>query len=159
MLKFLPLVMPAINVIEGAIDSIRDKVEPVEGSVVYCDLAFGYAEHSGVYVGNNQIVHLNGQGNVELVSPRQFIRNTTALSIYVSCRDNYAVGSDITAHRARQALNDSRNYSFLLDNCHQFAAGCITGSFDNPSNFLALLKHECEQHFRTNTWRKWDIDF
>ena len=30
---------------------IRDRVEPVIGSILYCDLALGYIEHSGIYVG------------------------------------------------------------------------------------------------------------
>lgn len=158
MLKFLPFVTPLVNMVEGVVDSCRDKVRPVEGSILYCDLAFGYAEHSGVYIGDGRIVHLNGQGKVEVVSPSEFIEGTTAMNIYVSCRNEYAVGCDFTADRARQAIHDKRNYNVLLDNCHQFSAGCITGDFENSSNMLRLLKYECETYFRANAWRQWDID-
>ena len=53
----------------GFIDYIfRDQVRPKKGSIVYCDLAF-FVEHSGVYIGNNKIVHLDGSGYVEVVTP------------------------------------------------------------------------------------------
>ncbi|WP_199883051.1 lecithin retinol acyltransferase family protein [Pseudoalteromonas sp. T1lg75] len=158
MLKFLPFVTPLVNMVEGVVDSCRVQVTPVEGSILYCDLVFGYAEHSGVYIGDGQIVHLNGQGKVEVVSPYEFVEGTTAINIYVSCRNKYAVGCDFTADRARQAIHDKRNYNVLLDNCHQFSAGCITGDFENSSNMLRLLKYECETYFRANIWRQWDID-
>ncbi len=60
--------IPAINFAESFIDNVfRDKVdEPAIGSVVYCDLVAGFADHSGIYIGNNEIVHLNGDGWVEV---------------------------------------------------------------------------------------------
>ena len=39
-------------------------VRPAVGSVVYCNLSM-VAEHSGIYVGDGQIVHLNGNGRME----------------------------------------------------------------------------------------------
>ena len=42
-------------------------VRPAIGSVVYCNLAV-VAEHTGIYVGRNKIVHLNGNGRIEKVS-------------------------------------------------------------------------------------------
>ncbi len=43
---------------------------PVRGSIVYCDLAFGYAEHSGVYVGNGRTSIVMAK---VLLKPYQFI--------------------------------------------------------------------------------------
>ena len=37
-------------------------VKPVPGSVVYCDLGFGFIEHSGIYIGNGRIVALERDG-------------------------------------------------------------------------------------------------
>jgi hypothetical protein len=36
---------------------------PAIGSLVFCQL--GPVEHSGIYIGNNQIVQLNGKGQIE----------------------------------------------------------------------------------------------
>ena len=44
------------NLAESFIDNvIRDKVTPVPGSVVYCELAYA-VEHSGIYIGDPVIL-------------------------------------------------------------------------------------------------------
>lgn len=75
---------------------IRDKVVPVEGSVLYCDLWVG-AEHSGIYVGNNTIadivVNSFMKGTVKASTPKTFVDQTTlGNKIYVSCNDDGTVG-------------------------------------------------------------------
>lgn len=151
------LIMPVYNFAESFVDNvIRDKVSPKIGSVVYCDLAFGYMEHSGIYVGNGEIVHLNSKGNIETVSASEFIDGTTAISIYVSCRDGRSVGDEDIAERALSMVGYRRDYNVIFDNCHQFASGCITGDFDNSDNFLWMLKHTCEKKLRSNEWRVWE---
>jgi hypothetical protein len=151
-------ISPLYNVAEGIVDACRDQVQPEIGSVLYCDLALGYMDHSGIYIGNNEIVHLSGKGHIEIVSPKQFINGTTACSIYVSCRGTSSVGSAAAAKLARDMVGTSRNYNFILDNCHQFCAGCLTGDFENACNFLWMLKHESEKQLGSDTWRFWDID-
>ncbi len=151
---------PAVfNIAESIVDSCRDSVSPAIGSIVYCDLAFGYMEHSGVYIGNNKIVHLNSDGEIEAVSPSQFVEGTTAINIYVSCYDDEAIGCELVADKAIAMLGNSVNYNFILNNCHQFTAGCLTGNFEgNDCSFLCSLKSEAEQQLFANTWRHWDID-
>lgn len=151
------LAMPLYNMVEGIVDACREQVQPAVGSILYCDLAFGYMEHSGVYIGNNRIVHLAGRGDIEVVSPKQFVSGGTGVSIYVSCRDTHAVGSSIVAERALERVGQSRDYNFVMDNCHQFSAGCLTGDFDNSSNFLWMLKDESKRKLKSDTWRLWDI--
>lgn len=153
-----------MSLLESFIDNVfRDKVsEPQVGSLVYCDIVTGYAEHSGIYVGKRRIVHLNGDGLIESVSPQEFIGRlggfNTAMSIYVSCYETKAVGSYIVADRARIAVGKKRDYSLIFDNCHQFSAGCLTGNFDNSCNFMWMLKDESKKHLNSNSWRIWDID-
>jgi hypothetical protein len=159
MWKYLPFFTPLMNLIEGIIDSCRETVIPVVGSVVYCDMYCGYADHSGVYVGNNRIVHLNGNGLIEIVSPKRFIANTTAINIYVSCKDDYVTGERYIADRATKMLGKTRKYNVIIDNCHQFTAGCINGDFENSCSFMWMLKEEVKRHLSTNTWKHWDSDF
>lgn len=147
------LFMPLYNTVESIFDTCRDSVWPVEGSVVYCDLAFGYMDHSGIYIGNKKIVHLSGKGNIEIVSPKQFISGSTARNIYVSCKETESVGSADVARRAKEMVGASRNYNFLLDNCHQFSAGCLTGYFENSCGFLVTLKAESAKNIGSNSWR------
>lgn len=156
MFKFL-LPMPIINFAESFVDNvIRDKVYPKIGSVVYCDLAFGYAEHSGIYIGNNEIVHLNRYGKIEKVSATEFIDGTTAISIYISSSEGSSDGSEAVAERAVDALGRRRDYNVIFDNCHQFSSGCLTGDFNNSDNFLWMLKHTTKKVLGSDEWRIWD---
>lgn len=149
----------------GAISSLNDnyvceKTKPVMGSVLYCDLAL-IAEHSGIYVGKGKIAHLDGSGKIEIVTARQFLKRlgglNPAISIYVSCNEETAVGSSRVAKLAKAMAGGERTYNVILDNCHQFASGCITGDFDNADNFLWMLKHTAEKEMSATCWRVWDL--
>lgn len=138
-----------------ALAAFQNPVRPKPGSIVYCDLLFGYAEHSGVYVGRGRIVHLNRHGQIEKVGFHDFIQRTTALGIYVSSRNGQAIGSRQVAQRALAMVNQKRKYHFILDNCHQFCAGCLSGQFDNPVNFLWLLKRQARRQMGATQWLLW----
>ena len=154
---------PVENLVESFVDNvIRDKVtSPALGSVVYCELAIGHAEHSGIYVGGNSIVHLDGEGTIEKVTPSQFMERlggfNTAISIYVSCNNGNPVGSVDVADRARNMVGRKRDYNLFFDNCHQFTAGCLTGRFENSSNFFFFLKNEATASIDCTEWRVWDL--
>lgn len=148
------------NLAESFIDNvIRDTVYPVKGSMVYCDLAFGNAEHSGIYIGGNKIVHLDGSGDIEIVSPKRFLDRlggfNSAISIYVSCDGDSPVGGSTVAERAKRMIGKCRNYNVILDNCHQFTSGCMSGNFENSDNFLWMLKDTAKSEISANTWRVW----
>ena len=149
-----------MGLLKSFIDNvIRDTVVPVKGSVVYCSL-FEYAEHSGIYIGKNKIVHLDGSGIIEVVSPKEFIERlggfNTAISIYVSCNGLSATGTNTIARRAKKMVGKGRKYHVILDNCHQFTSGCITGNFENSDNFLWMLKSSANNVLSTNKWRVWN---
>jgi hypothetical protein len=153
------LAYPAVNAVESVVDNyIRDTVdEPALGSVLYCDLFLGYAEHSGIYVGNNEVIHLNRKGDVERVTVKRFIKSTTARSIYVSCIGTETIGGEEIAQRAIDACDysEQRNYNFILDNCHQFSSSCLTGDTENSDNFLWMLKHTANNELSVSHWRVW----
>jgi hypothetical protein len=156
---FSLLLGPVINTVEMVIDNvILDSVYPKRGSIVYCDLAFGYAEHSGIYIGDGKIVHLNGNGLVKVVSPKQFIEGKSAISIYVSCdSDACSVGSNRAANRAEAWLDHQRDYNVILDNCHQFTSACLTGDLENCDNFMRMLKWTAEEKIGAKKWRLWQL--
>lgn len=159
----LPWKTPVDNLVESFVDNvIRDKVSsPVLGSVVYCDLAAGQAEHSGIYIGDNRIVHLNGDGSIESVTPKDFMDRlgglNTAISVYVSCGSGAPVGSSDAAKLAKSMIGRRREYSLVFDNCHQFTAGCLSGDFENACNFFAFLKDEVRNRIGGHEWRVWDF--
>ncbi|MBP7547297.1 MAG: lecithin retinol acyltransferase family protein [Corallincola sp.] len=130
---------------------------PAVGAVVYCDLAFGYAEHSGVYVGQGLIAHLNRHGQIELVSPQAFVSGTPAQVIWYSAAGSRSVGCTTAAARARGQVGNRRRYNVIADNCHQFSSGCLTGDFDNSDNFLWQLRNRAEQQLGAERWASWRV--
>ena len=133
--------------------------EPVPGTPVYCNLAV-VAEHTGIYVGDNEIVHLNGDGNIEIVSPQEFVARwdglNPAISIYCASRNGKALGKKSIANRARAMVGKRRNYNFVLDNCHQFTCGCISGDFENACNFFWMVEMEIRDKLGNFAWATWD---
>lgn len=63
---------------------IRGRAEPEIGFVVCSDLLSGYAEHSGIYAGDGEIVALEKDGSIVARSAGGFIEGTTAISISMS---------------------------------------------------------------------------
>lgn len=133
--------------------------EPKLGSILYCDVALGLAEHSGIYAGSNRVIHLNKKGVIENVSVEGFRSLSLNRNIYVSCLNKRPVGSAGALDNAYKfhAIYKRRDYNFILDNCHQFTSACLTGDIDNADNFLWMLKHSAENNLNINTWRVWDI--
>lgn len=166
MLKYL---LP-LNVIEHLVDNyVFDKVYPIKGSIVYVDFIISASaiQHSGIYVGDGKIVHLDGSGKVEIVSTREFISGFGGLkcgeSIYVSCNDTSPVGCSDAASTAIGEVGNKYDYSILGYNCHRFSLEClqslVLGS-DADQNIvtstLTGLKVACRMEIDSNNWRVWD---
>ena len=139
-----------------------DKIVPATGSIVYCRLT-PVAEHSGVYVGDGKIVHRDGAGYLEVVSPQKFIARlngkNNAVSIYVSCCGKDAAGSKEVAERALAAVRAPRHggYSLLFKNCHQFCKYCLTGGEQKTRDFSFMsLEHTLKKVYKFNKWREWE---
>ena len=80
---------------------------------------------------------LADDGTIVKESPQEFLEGvTTGDTIYVSCKGKVPVGGSDVAERTLGMVGHHRDYSFILDNCHQFASGCLTGNFENSDNFL-----------------------
>lgn len=130
---------------------------PRPGSVVYCGILFGQVEHSGIYVGKNRIVSLASTGEVVKQSPEEFLDGlTTGDTIYVSCQGKSPVGDADVAKRARRKVGHHRDYNVVLNNCHQFASGCLTGEFENADNLLETLQDTAASVLGADTWRAWE---
>ena len=137
-------------------DCVNIPVEPVVGSVVYCRLLGGIAEHSGIYVGDGKIVHLNSNGYIQVVNDTCFADVTNGLSfpgnIYVASRFCKAVGKKDIAKRALEKVGKLQGYQLLTNNCHRFVSGCITGEFDNADFLMWALKDTCKKRLGASTW-------
>jgi len=132
----------------------RDKVVPVPGSVLYCDLWIA-VEHSGIYVGDGKISNIVVDGVVESVvrrsSPRSFTsKSWLGCKIYVSCDHHGAVGHPVVAHGANTHVGERAFYGLVFKNCHTFSTKCVNYASRNDadsSRWDGLLSE-----YRGETW-------
>lgn len=127
------------KVMNWAFTGSINQIEP--GSVVLCTL-LEHAKHSGIYVGGGKIVHFDGSGVVEKVTPEVFVRRlkifnkvsvNTAVDIYVPASGDGADRNPEAVERAEAAVGP-RTYHVLRNNCHRFTYYCLTGD-DSPRTF------------------------
>lgn len=104
--------------------------ELVPGCIVACDLALGLMDHTGIYIGRNRIIELNGDGRVRKVSIEEFMSASgvrTGAYLYVACKNGAPIANRETSARARQSLESRKEYCVIGNNCHKFSAYCLTG--------------------------------
>jgi len=148
------------SLVEGFAAEFKDKVKPVPGSVLKCDLAFGANFlggslcHTGIYLGNDEIAEItneDSEAKVNIVDPSDFLngRGTnfirTGINIYVATDgDGHALGSAKVAARARAFAELGRRgeYDVVDNNCHKFTVRCITG--DEPED-VKLTERDVEE--------------
>jgi len=131
--------------LESLAAEFKDKVKPVPGSVLKCDLAFGADFlggslcHTGIYLGNDEIAEIaneDGKAKVNIVDPSDFLNGQgtnfirTGINIYVATDGcGHALGTSQIAARARSFAKKGRcgEYDIVDNNCHKFTIRCVTG--------------------------------
>ena len=171
-----------IKSIKYFIDStLRDHVQPMPGSVLYCDLWVA-VEHSGIYVGNGKIANIVVDGaataTVERCGPQSFTsKSMLGRKIYVSCNQNGAVGHPWVGHGADAHVGERSLYGLVIKNCHEFSTKCVeyVGHAASDKSLedqvwswvpdlatweptLKHLKSTAEAKLGASTWRLWDWD-
>jgi hypothetical protein len=131
-----------------------------KGSIVYCDL-LEFIEHSGVFLGDNKIAHLNGDGEYEVVSFKTFVERlggcNQAVSIFISYKDGEPVGDKEIYKRAKKKLNKKTTYNLFNNNCHRFTAYCITGDKHNDITTWIELKEVAQQYLQSYEWYEYQV--
>jgi len=149
----------AAKKVKRFVSNFQEHVTPRLGSVVHCSLAVNL-EHTGIYIGDDTIVHLSGNGIIEAVSSNEFLERLEGLNFainnYVSCYDDDPVGSKFVAERAASMVGEWRDYNIVLDNCHQFTSGCLSGNFENADNFFWMVENKAFDVLGANCWRVWE---
>ena len=128
--RFLPALQFGLKTIKYFVDStFRDKVRPIPGSVVYCELLLAF-EHSGIHVGEGYISNIEVDGladSVVRLSKAADFTTKSALGrkIYVSCDRNGPVGKPVVARGARAHVGERSFYGLVIKNCHAFSTKCV----------------------------------
>ena len=160
--------------------TFRDKVVPVPGSVLYCDLWVA-VEHSGIYIGDGEISNIEVDGVAESAvscsSPESFTaKSVLGRKIYVSCNDAGAVGHRSVAGYASAQVGQRSFYGLVIKNCHQFSTRCVNVRGDYPEEpgfwqkfrlnigletwepTIGILKKTARQKLGATKWRLWAWD-
>lgn len=124
--------------------TIPEYVRPVKGCIFKCDLGI-LLEHTGVYIGNNEIVSLNRHGTIRVENPVSFFppgTNPESNDIYAACYEgtDEVLCAPFVWKRAKKRVNEKSEYNMLFNNCHRFTTGCITGNFENDVVSFAQLE-------------------
>lgn len=130
------------------------------GSIVFCELA-KKLEHSGIYVGNGEIIELNGDGRIIKVDFATFCSSSvyrTGQTIYTFTDfDGNSLGENRIWERAKEKLHTKVDYNIISENCHEFSYGCLTGNFKNLTITFTQLLEAVKNRYKKVQIRK--IDF
>ena len=118
--------------------SLSYRQVPAIGSILYCKLAF-FVEHTGIYIGDGKVVHLDGDGCIRILSRLNGLN--PAYRIYYSVdKQGEAFGNKEIAERAKNLVGTRRKYNLFLNNCHRFTGYCLTGKNNVCTTFSRLKK-------------------
>ncbi len=108
------------------------------GAVIACEI-FHLFEHTGIYIGDNLIVELQGTGLVRAISPNRFLAGRSGEELLVACDAKGEVISSVAAaERASAQIFTCQDYDLLLNNCHRFTYACVSGKNEPITSFFDL---------------------
>ncbi len=117
------------------------------GALVVCEI-FHLFEHTGIYIGEGQIVELQGTGLVRSVSVKRFMDNRSGEELMVACDSRgQPFASPVAAERASNQIFTYQEYDLIQNNCHRFSGHCYTGLHWPVTSFFDL-RQVLEQQFR-----------
>jgi len=130
----------------------EQKVKPKVGAVVCCGVG-GLLDHTGIWVDDNTIVELDGEGLIKPISVKRFTKERSGKQIFIAC-DSQAqpLASDLAAQKALSQLFQLRDYHMIENNCHQFIWQCFKNDKDNISTFKELNLHLAQYFDRKIYW-------
>ncbi len=108
------------------------------GAVVACEIFHSF-EHTGIYLGDDVIVELQGTGLVRAISSQRFLAGRTGEELVVACnsRGEVIVSNDVAA-RASAKIYTYEAYDLLQNNCHRFTYACVSGKHEPVTSFFDL---------------------
>lgn len=117
--------------------SKTNEVTPKLGAVVCCGLG-GVLDHTGIYIGDNTIVELAGNGLVKAVSMQRFLSERSGDNIFIACDSaRHPLVNEDVAKSAIDQIYHYHEYDVIKNNCHRF----IWQLFDQKDNELTTFKN------------------
>jgi uncharacterized protein YycO len=116
----------------------EQRVKPQVGAIVCCGIG-GLLDHTGIWVDDNTIVELDGEGLIKPISVQRFTKERSGNNIFIAC-DSQAnpITSELAASRALKQVFQYRDYHMIENNCHQFIWQCFKPDDKTLTTFKEL---------------------
>lgn len=130
----------------------EQKVQPEIGAIVCCGIG-GLLDHSGIWLGDNTIVELDGNGLIKPISVQRFTKERSGKNIFIAC-DSKAkpIRCEAAAQRAQQQVFQYRDYHVIENNCHQFIWQCFEPNDKSLTTFKELNVRLAKRFNRKIYW-------
>ncbi|GHE98083.1 hypothetical protein [Thalassotalea profundi] len=129
-------------------------VKPKIGAIVCCGIG-GVLDHTGIWVEDNMIIELDGEGLIKPISPRRFTKERSGKDIFIACDSNgEPLSCPLAASRAIEKIFTHVPYHMIDNNCHQFIWQCFKPN-DVPLSTFKSLNLRLAQHFDRKIY--WDL--
>jgi len=127
---------------------------PTIGSIVCCGIG-GLLEHTGIWVGEDTIIELDGQGLIKPISVKRFTKERSGSKVFLACDSlGNPLASEVAAERAVKQIFQYQDYHLLENNCHQFIWQCFK-PHDKTLTTFKSLNVRLANHFNRKIY--WDI--
>ncbi len=105
--------------------STAQVVKPKVGAIVCCGIG-GVLDHTGIWVDNNTIVELDGEGLIKPISVARFTKERSGENIFIACdSEAQPLACEQAAQTALAQIFQLREYHVIDNNCHQFIWQCF----------------------------------
>ena len=127
-------------------------VQLQRGNILSCKLPI--FEHTGIYVGDGQVVELHGSGYIRKVPLNMFVRRSN--QIFVACDPTHTpLGNEDVALNAEAHIGKYWGYHLINNNCHRFTSGCLKGKFHNTDNVFRKLEESLRKFYNIQSRIMW----
>ncbi|NMP32544.1 hypothetical protein HII17_13340 [Thalassotalea sp. M1531] len=146
-----------VGIYPSEIFNTEQKVKPTVGSIVCCGIG-GILDHTGIWVGDDTIIELDGNGLIKPISPSRFTKERSGNKIFVAC-DSKAnpLSSELAAQRAIEQIYQYLDYHLIENNCHQFIWHCIAPNDTGLTTFKQLNQRLAKLHNKKVYWDLCDV--
>ena len=132
--------------------STEQVVKPKVGAIVCCGIG-GVLDHTGIWVDDNTIIELDGEGLIKPISVKRFTKERSGKHIFMACDSNaQPLACTEAAKKAMEQIFQMREYDVIDNNCHKFVWQCFQLDNKKVTTFKDLNLNLAKKFNRKIYW-------
>lgn len=136
----------------------EQSVAPKIGAIVCCGIG-GILDHTGIWLGDDLIVELAGNGLIKAISSERFINERSGKQIFIACDSlGQPLVNESAAKIATEQIYQYRDYHMIENNCHHFIWQCYKPNDNSITTFKSLNTRLAQFFDRVVYWDLCDVD-